>query len=183
MRKPAKPPAKPPVPPKGLVQAACDDAAMRAKRAILAQLDQYMADKGLSYKATVQAFVEAVGATAQSKLGKSNPQHVQIEGFGLPYSIIRDAKGRNEKRGSWRISARTLYSWKKLVRGDSAPSTTPRVKLAKSQTDKFNDACRFMKSAPDYMLDLLVEFYGAQLADALRRSGWVMQIEHVQRQS
>lgn len=149
----------------------------------MAQLDQYMSDRGLSYKATVQAFVGAVEVASNSALAKSNPQHVQIEGFGLPYAIIRDAKSRNDTQKPWRISERTIYSWKKLMGGESASSAAPRVKIAKSQITKFNDACRFMNSAPDHMLDLLVELYWVQLAEAMRRAGWVVQIEPVQRQS
>lgn len=183
MPKPVKTKPKPPAPSKEAVQAVCDDAAMRAKQAILARLEQYRADRHLSYTAAVQAFVEAVKAASQSTLAKSHPQHVEITDFELPYSIIRDAKGRNNKDGLWQIGRSTVYDWKSRFNTVDATSPRPRVKAPKGQLTEFNATCRFMASAPEHLLDMFAELYGPQLASALRRAGWSVQIEPVQRQS
>ncbi|MDR0807683.1 MAG: hypothetical protein LBE86_00895 [Gemmobacter sp.] len=172
-----------PRPGKDTVQAACGDTALRARQEILTRLDQYQKDNGLSCKATVLAFVQAVEAASQVKLAKDKPQFVQIESFGLPYTIIRDAKGWNARNGAWRISARTVYNWKALSGDNSGAQARPRVQIAQGTGKEFAVVTRFMSTAPDVMIDLLVEFYADRFAHALRRAGWVVQSELVQRQS
>lgn len=180
MHKPAKPPAKPSAPGKEVIQVACDDAALRARQEILTRLGKYQTDNDLSYKATVLAFVLAVKAASQEKLSKSYPHYVQIAGFGLPYAIIRDAKGWNAKREAWQISARSVYSWKSLLRENSDAKAPSKVKIAKGAADELIAVIQFLGNAPDHHIDLVAQFCGRQLADALRRAGWVVQSEPVQ---
>jgi hypothetical protein len=126
-----------PGPGKDTVQAACGDAALRARQEILTRLDQYQKDNGLSCKATALAFVQAVEAASQVKLAKDNPQFVQIESFGLPYTIIRDAKGWNARNGAWRIGRSTIYEWRRLLNGTDETSARPRVQIAQATGKEF----------------------------------------------
>ncbi|NTT85723.1 hypothetical protein [Tabrizicola fusiformis] len=162
-------PAPPPKPDKAALNKARALAQAKARQAILSRLDDFQARHGLSRNAAVSALVQAVQAASQSRLSH---HIVQIEGFDLPYAIVRDAKGWNARGGKWKLSRATIYEWISAATASERSSTNPVLPRAKVESATSHDLAttlRFLEQAPDPILDLVVRYNMRRLTAAMKR--------------
>lgn len=144
-------------------------AQMKARQVILSRLDDYQVAHGLSRNATVAALVEAVQAASKSRLP---PHIVTIEGFDLPYTIVRDAKAWNARGGKWKLARATIYEWISAASAKQSSSITavmPRAKLESANYQDFAATMRFLEQASDPVLDLVVLSNMRRLTAAMKR--------------
>lgn len=147
------------------------EACARARQRILTRLDEYQTAHGLSRKAAALAFV---GAVKVASLKKTNPAHTRIEGFDLPYTVIRDAKGWVGKGKPWLVSPRTLYQWIADARSDGCAVRVPRMAGDKETIKDLLTIARFCNDAPDEMLDVVASLFGPRFLAAMRRQGYLI---------
>ncbi|WP_413851671.1 hypothetical protein [Albidovulum sp.] len=159
----------PPKPDMKAVAAKRREACARARREILTRLEEYQATHGLSRKAAVLAFAGAVKDASRKRM---NPLLVQIEGFDLPCTIIRDARGWAGKGKPWLVSPRTLYHWIADANADGALATNPRRAGGRKDSNELQATIRFLCDAPDEYLNVVVSLTGPRLLEAMRRRGY-----------
>ena len=161
-----------------------DIAAMKARRAqdmqaarstILTAIETRADAAGRSWRDAAQEFIAAVDATSRRTIPA---QHREIDGFALPYTILREAKGWVPKDGAWSVSLRQLYTWKGNAAGQ-APLPQPATTGATGSFEKgFRAASTFLWSSPDVVLEYLVGSDEARFVEIMKRRGY--QVERVQ---
>lgn len=147
-----------------------------ARQAILMAIGARAEASGTSWREAAQAFIAAVDVQSCRKIAICARN---IDGFALPYSILREAKGWVPKRGAWRVSRATLYEWKTAVSGGDANPIKPATTGAVGTLEKgFRAASEFLWSSPDAVLEFLIARDEARFVEIMRRRGY--QVERVQ---